>query len=167
MPHALNSQEPRPITGRFVLLCLLAFFGIVIAVNVVMARYAVATFGGVETASSYKAGLAFRSEEEAAGKQAGRHWNVDARLSDLGGGGRVIDVSAADAGGKPIAGLSAMVRLAHPTDARHDVKVELVDLGGGRYRATLDATPGQWDLVVDLSQGDERLFRSKNRVVLR
>ncbi|WP_127089968.1 FixH family protein [Aquabacter cavernae] len=167
MPGTLESGRPREITGRFVLVCILAFFATIIAVNVVMARFAVTTFGGVETASSYKAGLAFRGEEMAAEQQAERHWNVVAEFQDLGGGGRIVTLIARDNAGRPLSGLIAATRLSHPTDARRDVTTELKDLGDGRYGASLDAPAGQWDLVIDLSQGDQRLFRSKNRMQLR
>lgn len=166
MPGTLKTGQPREITGRFVLVCLLSFFATIIAVNLVMARYAVTTFGGVETASSYKAGLAFKGEEQAAERQAERHWNVAAEFQDLGGDGRVLTIIARDAKGNPLTGLSAAARLSHPTDARRDVSVPLRDLGTGRYGVSLDAPAGQWDLVIDLSQGEDRLFRSKNRVQL-
>ncbi|MBA4790556.1 MAG: FixH family protein [Rhizobiales bacterium] len=166
MPGTLKSGQPREITGRLVLVCLLSFFATIIAVNVVMARFAVTTFGGVETASSYKAGLAFKGEEQAAERQAERHWKVVAEFQDLGGEGRVLAVVVRDGAGNPLTGLSATARLAHPTDARRDVATELRDLGTGRYGVSLDAPAGQWDLVIDLSQGDERLFRSKNRMQL-
>ena len=37
----------RPFTGRHMAAILIAGFGVVIAVNLVMARFAVTTFGGV------------------------------------------------------------------------------------------------------------------------
>ena len=56
----------RPLTGRTVLFCLIGFFSVVAGVNAVMIRAAVSTFGGVETSSSYQAGLAFAREAAAA-----------------------------------------------------------------------------------------------------
>ena len=53
------SKQPREVTGRTVLIWLLSFFGLVFAVNGVMIKVAASTFGGVEVASSYKAGLKF------------------------------------------------------------------------------------------------------------
>ena len=49
--HAMTADRggggrPREITGRTVLFALLAFFGVVVGVNVVMARFAVTTFAG-------------------------------------------------------------------------------------------------------------------------
>lgn len=166
MSHSPSSATGRPLTGRFVLVALLAFFGVVVGVNVVMARFAVSTFGGVETASSYKAGLAFRSEELAAGEQAGRHWRVEAVITESGGDARTFTITARDGEGRALTGLEADARLVHPTDARRDVDLAFDDLGGGTFRASTQAHAGSWDLVLDLSQGGTRLFRSKNRVQL-
>ncbi|MFG1479685.1 FixH family protein [Xanthobacter sp. V4C-4] len=158
--------RPRELTGGMVLMVILAFFGLVVAVNVTMARFAVSTFAGLETESSYKAGLAFTKETNAAEAQNERRWSVDVDLKPLGGTARGIQLRVVDADGKPLSGLVADGRFAHPTDARRDVVLDLEPLGEGRYRATADAGAGQWDLVIDFTQGGERLFRSKNRVQL-
>ncbi len=164
---AANAPKPsRELTGRAVLLMLLAFFGVVIGVNVIMARFAVTTFAGLETDSSYKAGLAFTAEHQAAERQAARHWKVDVAFASPGGGVREIDVVVRDAAGKPLTNLVADGELAHPTDARRDVVLDLEPQGEGRYRARAQAGAGQWDLVIDFAQGGERVFRSKNRVQL-
>ncbi|OYY30812.1 MAG: hypothetical protein B7Y65_00330 [Azorhizobium sp. 35-67-15] len=161
----LAEKPPRELTGRMVLFIILAFFGVVVGVNVVMARFAVSTFGGVETESSYKAGLAFRSEEEAAAQQTTRGWNVEADMTSQ-GLERHIVLIVRDAAGKPLSGLEVTGRLFHPTDARGDVILALAGLGNGRYTGAVTAHAGQWDLMLDLAQGGQRLFRSKNRVQL-
>ncbi|MFG1345650.1 FixH family protein [Xanthobacter autotrophicus DSM 431] len=161
-----TGRAPRELTGRVVLLILLAFFGVVIVVNVIMARYAVSTFAGVETESSYKAGLAFTAEHAAAERQIERHWTVNVNLVSPGGNAREVVIRVLDAEGKPLSGLVPDGRLSHPTDARRDVDLDLVPLGDGRYRARAEAGAGQWDLVIDFAQGGERVFRSKNRVQL-
>ena len=59
----------RPLTGRTVLLCLIAFFAVVSIVNGIMIRAAISTFGGLETGSAYQAGQAFTHDIEAASAQ--------------------------------------------------------------------------------------------------
>ncbi|MGQ3675848.1 FixH family protein [Xanthobacter sp. TB0139] len=156
----------KQISGRMVLAGILFFFMIVVAVNIVMAHYAISTFAGVETPSSYKAGLEFTAEREAAARQNNRHWQVEVDLETLSSGLREVTVNAKDAAGKPLTGLVAEGRLAHPTDARKDVRLDLEPLGNGRYRADVTANPGQWVLVIDFTKGDERMFRSRNRIYL-
>lgn len=166
-----QSQRPgrasRELTGRMVLAMFLGFFGVVIGVNVVMARYAVSTFGGVETESSYKAGLAFRSEEDAAARQGVLDWAVNVAIAPSDTSDRRLTVEVKDAAGRPLNGLDVRAEFTHPTDARQDVEIALVGLGQGRYGGEVKAHRGQWDLVLDLAQGGQRQFRSKNRIVMK
>lgn len=159
-------RRPREITGRMVLAGFIAFFGVIVVVNMVMARFAVTTFRGVEVDSSYRAGLAFKGEEQRAALQAARHWKVDAHMETLGGDERTLDVRAVDAEGRPLSLMEGRARLARPTDASKDVAAKLVPLGDGRYRARIVAEPGQWTLILDFTQGSEQVFRSRNRVQL-
>ena len=114
-PHAKQKQA-RILTGRAVLQWLVAFFGIVFAVNGVLVRAAISTFGGVETTSSYKAGLQFGHEVAVAERQDSLHWQVSGKLTRDGAGQAVLDVTARDAQGALLAGLTADARLAHPAD---------------------------------------------------
>ena len=49
--------SPSPLTGRKVLLMLVAFFGVVIGVNVIMMKLAIQTLPGTEVDSAYSASL--------------------------------------------------------------------------------------------------------------
>lgn len=157
----------REITGRHVLLGFVAFFGLVFTVNAVLVRAAISTFGGVETASSYKAGLQFEHEVAVAERQDALHWQISGKLARNGAGEAVLDVTARDANGTPLAGLSADARLAHPADERLDRVIALRPGSPGVFHGKAVAQPGQWDLIVDLYRGDQRMFRSQSRVTLR
>ena len=78
-----------------------------------------------------------------------------------------IEILANDAGDQPLRDIVALVRLAHPTDRRLDQTVEMTAEGAGHFRGTAAFAAGQWDLVIDLDRGGERMFRSRNRVILR
>jgi nitrogen fixation protein FixH len=56
--------------------------------------------------------------------------------------------------------------LHRPTDRRGDLAITLSEEGAGQFRGTGPAAIGQWDLLIDLSREGERLFRSRNRVIL-
>ena len=157
----------REVTGRTVLAWLVAFFGLVAAINAVMIGAAVSTFGGLETESSYQAGLVFAHEEADARAQDALHWRVDARLSAVRDGATGIVIEARDAAGQPLRGLVAAARLVHPADQRDDHVVALRESEPGVFRGTAAAAAGQWDLVLELARDGTRVFRSKNRVMLR
>jgi nitrogen fixation protein FixH len=161
-----HSQAEFQLTGRMVFAGLVAFFGLIAGVNAAMIYAAISTFGGVETESSYRAGLAFANEMASAQAQDARHWTVTAKAAPE-GDATVVEVTARDASGRPMTNLAATASLVHPTDRRADHAVPLVSEGAGRFRGTTVASAGQWDLVIELSRADERLFRSKNRVWLR
>src|SRR3546814_3241852 len=50
-----DKRERRPFTGRHAAMILIAFFGVVISVNIVMASFALSTFGGTVVDNSYVA----------------------------------------------------------------------------------------------------------------
>jgi len=158
--------RPKEVTGRMVLICLVAFFAVVAGVNGLMIKAAVSTFGGVETANSYQAGLAFAREIAAAESQDELHWDVRGKLTTE-AGQTGLEVVAADRSGNPVTGLEATARLVHPADGRLDHDIPLRADGPGRFRGRVDVAGGHWALVIELSRDGTRMFRSRNQVFLR
>jgi nitrogen fixation protein FixH len=155
------------LTGRMVLIGLVAFFAIVVGVNAIMIRAATSTFGGVETANAYQAGLAFNRQQAGALAQDALHWNVTADLTRRADGAAALVVNVRDNTGVPLAALDVDARLLHPADARRDHHVSLRELTAGRFEGSEPVPAGLWDLVIDISRRGAELFRSKSRIVLR
>jgi len=163
----MASAAPKPLTGTKVLLMLVAFFGVVIGVNVTMMKLAIATLPGTDVDSPYAAGLAYDKEILAAQDQAARHWQVNAHIERRTDGGATLQVEARDADGHPMSGLTFAGRLERPIDKRADLAVELSEAGVGVYRgAASSVAPGQWDLVIEGEAHGTRVFLSRNRVIL-
>jgi nitrogen fixation protein FixH len=158
---------PQQVTGRTVLVALVAFFAVVFAANLTLATFAVTTFGGVETKNAYQAGLAYSREIAAARAQEARHWKIVAVLSPLRADGVTVEVTAKDGAGLPLVGIDLIAAFAHPADRRQDRVVPLNATGSTAYRGRVEIGPGQWDLVVEASRDGERMFRSKSRVQVR
>src|SRR5262249_43626711 len=93
------SHAPRPLTGRMVLFYLLAFFGTVIGVNMLMMKFAIDTLPGTEVDSAYRASLAYESEIAAARDQNRRNWKVDAHVERRADGAATVRLDARDANG--------------------------------------------------------------------
>jgi nitrogen fixation protein FixH len=162
-PHA----SPKPLSGRFVLLTLLAFFGVVFAVNFLMMKLAIDTLPGTEVDSAYSASLGYGKEIAAARDQNARNWQVEARIRRAADGGATLQVEARDNHGAPISGVRFQGRFERPTDRRADRPVELAEVGIGVYRGTAPlVAAGQWDLVIEGDSAGKRIFLSKNRVLL-
>src|SRR5437870_1468706 len=97
-----TQAKPHQITGLMVLGFMIAFFAIIVGVNVFMAHAAISTFGGVETASSYRAGQMFERDVAMAKAQDAQHWQVDAKLTRAADGTTLIDITARDGAGAPV-----------------------------------------------------------------
>jgi nitrogen fixation protein FixH len=150
-----------------VLFVLVVFFGVVFGVNGLLMKLAIQTLPGTEVDSAYSASLAYEKEITAARDQDARAWKVDARVQRAADGGATVQVEARDNKGMPMAGLTFQGRFERPTDRRADQPVGLTDVGGGVYRGSAALiAPGQWDLVLEGDAAGQRMFLSKNRVLL-
>ncbi len=162
-----DKAQMRPITGRFVFIAVASFFAVVIGVNVIMMRLAIATLPGTEVDSAYSASLAYQKEIQAAQAQNGRNWKVDAHIERASDGTARLALEAKAQDGKPLAGLAVFGRLERPTDRRADLAFDISESGGGGYAGIAHGVaPGQWDLVIEADRDGRRLFLSRNRVVL-
>jgi nitrogen fixation protein FixH len=147
---------------------LTAFFGTVICANGALVYYALSTFSGEQEASPYEHGLAYDKDIAAALEQDARGWrvSVDALRSDA-GPQSLIDVTMRDSRDQPLRGLAVTATLQFPADKKLDRRVALIEFSPGEYRADAHVQPGQWELVIDARQSGERVFRSRNRIILR
>ena len=162
-----RAQPIRPITGRMVFFMTVSFFAVVIGVNLVMMRLAIQTLPGTEVDSAYSASLAYGKEIATARDQSERNWKVDAHVERSGQGGATLQVEVRDNTGRPMSGLTFQGRFERPTDRRADRPVELAETGIGIYRGNAETiAPGQWDLVLEGVAAGQRMFLSKNRVLL-
>lgn len=164
---AQMKTAPRPITGRFVLIVTVAFFAVVIGVNVLMMQLAIRTLPGVEVDSAYKASLAYQSEINAAHDQTVRNWKVDAHIERRSDGEAALLLQARDRDGQPLTGVAFAGRLERPADQRQDRRIDIAERQGGAYQGNVaGVAAGQWDLVIEGDVQGKRVFLSKNRVVL-
>jgi nitrogen fixation protein FixH len=163
----MTTSTARPLTGRTVLICLIAFFGVIIGVNITLAKFAIDTLPGTEVDSAYSASIAYEGEIAAAREQAARGWKVSAHVDRAADGHADVRVEARDRNGAPIQGLNFTSRLERPADRRADRPVELAEVGTAAYRGNVAMlAPGLWDLVLEGDVAGKRLFLSKNRIVL-
>ena len=141
----------REITGRHVLLGFVGAFGVIIAVNIVLAVNAVRTFPGLEVKNSYVASQEFdelRAAQEALG------WDVAARIES----GELI-LTFADADG-PVQPVIEKTIFGHATSVRDDQSPDWV-FDGTAFRAPVYSDPGNWNLRIEARAEDGTLFRQR------
>ena len=146
--------QPKPFTGRHMLFAMLAFFGVIIFVNLTMAVFANTSWTGLVVRNSYVASQAFNRELEQAKIQAAREWSGSIAYRN----GSVV-LSLADKAGQPVLLDTSIVNIGRPSFEQEDHQVAMQHQGGGIYHASDVLAPGIWQISVrgTSSQGDYRL----------
>ncbi len=162
----MNMQKEtaaRPLTGRMVLFMLLAFFGVIITVNMVMLGLASSTFSGRGDSNAYVAGISHNKSLAAAREQDKRAWKVDVSLNRIAVGRSVISIARSDSGVS--ANTDVTVRFQHPTSGSRDRVVTLASVSANAWRAAIELPAGVWDIVIEMRSGGAIVFMSRDRIV--
>lgn len=133
------------LTGRMVLAITVSLFGLIIAVNLVMAWFAVRTFPGLEVRNSYIASQGFN---ERLRTQQALGWQTEAELVS---GRLTVRITDANGGAAPVATIQAI--LGRPTTEREDITPELV-FQDGAWVADVTADHGNWNLRLQAEAAD-------------
>lgn len=135
----------REFTGRHMLFVMIGMFGTIIAVNLVMARYAVQTFGGTVVDNSYVANQDYNRWLAQARAQKALGWKVAAhRLPD-----ERIEVTATP----EIGVLTGIAQ--HPLGRAPDQKLRFRQTGTARWTSANPLPAGRWRLRLTLTSGGE------------
>ncbi len=139
LPPFVAAPAMRQFTGWHMLVILLAFFGVVIAVNLVMARLALSTFSGEVVANSYVASQHFNGWLDKAKAESALGWKAPMALAD-----DRLTVAMIDNRGNPLAGAQLSGEATHPLGATTDLRLRFVENRPGVYSARLPA--GRWQI---------------------
>lgn len=142
----------RRLTGRAMLGVVVSLFGIIVAVNIVMAVMAVRSFPGLEVANSYVASQNFDREREA---QQALGWQVSPSYEN-----GVLTLRIADAQGLPAPVGALRVTVSRPTQKRDDVTPEM-RYSGGLWTAPVALSPGAWVVHLEAEAPDGTVFRQR------
>lgn len=141
----------RSFTGRHMLLTLVAFFGIVMAVNFTMARIAIGGFSGTVVDNSYIASQRYNDWLEAASRQADMGWSARVALD---ADAHVVLV----ADGFDAASVEAVAE--NPLRRSGDVALVMERQADGSFRSTRPLPAGRWSVrsIVDGVDGRARFL---------
>lgn len=158
----------RTITGRHVLIAVLAFFGVVIAANAAFVVLALDSWTGLSAENAYQRGLAYNDTLRSAAAQRELGWTARLAFTQLGPAQGRIEVGFADRRGAPIEYLSVAGRVRRPTHDGFDRDIVLERSGAGRYAAHLELPlSGQWDVQVEAVSSGGARFRIEDRIWLK
>ena len=147
----------RGFTGRHMLAIMIAFFGTVMAVNLVMATLATRTFGGTVVDNSYVASQRFNSWLDEARAQDALGWNETLVLDSE----RRL-VVAIETNESPLAGATLKAVARHPVGRSADQRLAFEEIAPGRYRSRAALGAGRWNVHVEIREGErtKRLVES-------
>jgi nitrogen fixation protein FixH len=138
----------RGFTGWHMTGIMVAFFGVVIAVNFLMASYAVSTFGGTVVDNSYVASQHFNTWLAEARAQRALGWSVEVAA---GADRRVRIVPHGPQG--VLAGATVSATAAHPLGRVPARTLRFSPGGDGSFIADQALPAGRWQLHVGLRDG--------------
>lgn len=165
MLHDTGTTGGFRLTGRHVLFAMLAFFGIVIAVNVTFVRLALSTWTGLTDHDSYRTGLSWNRMLERDQAQKALGWSTGiAHRAEPGPAGTdrrfELTVTLRDREGRPLRGLAVSGFARHPVLEASDRGLAFSETGPGVYVGTA-VLPGaaDWELQLVATRPDGGDYR--------
>ncbi len=137
-------------TGRTMLVTMVAFFGVVVAVNFTMATLAARTFGGTVVDNSYVAGQRFNGWLAQARAQERLGWTTRLGIDDR----RHVTVALSHRG-MPLAGAEIEAVARHPVGRAPDVTLRFQPRGGGAYSSLTTLPAGRWLVHVEVRRAGQ------------
>lgn len=141
-----EARKPFTLRGVHVLVAMLAFFGVVIGVNIAFAVLAVGSFPGEDVKRSYLQGVQYNQMLAERRAQAAIGWQAHADFSESFEGPR-LEVRLNQRDGAAVGGGEVSGVLQWPADARRDIVLTFEPQGDGLFVARVPGlTPGRWRL---------------------
>lgn len=144
-----------PFTGRHAAMIIVAFFAVVVSVNLVMARLASQTFGGVVVENSYVASQQYNRWLNEAAREKALGWTLVSRRGDD------SRLAVTLAGAPADAAISAEAR--HPLGRKPGFALTFAADGGGRFVSRQVLPEGRWIVRYTVAAQAQR-FRTEQDV---
>jgi nitrogen fixation protein FixH len=135
-------------TGWHMTAILVAFFGVVMAVNFTMARMAISSFGGTVVDNSYVASQKYNRWLNAAAQQDKLGWEVSASVDAE----RHVRIDARS-NGVMLEQVTAVGDALHPLGRAADVPLVFAATPQGYLLSTKPLPAGRWNLRLSLRRG--------------
>ncbi|MDZ7587641.1 MAG: FixH family protein [Parasphingorhabdus sp.] len=150
----MKSRPAKPFTGYHMAAIMIGFFGIVIAVNITMARMAIGSFGGTVVQNSYVASQNYNQWLAEADKEARLGWSV--KVTRAADGRIAIAVAGKGAAGD---GFAVTAMASHPLGRAPEKMIVFQPQGDGNYLSKTALPKGRWLMHVEVTRGADR-YRS-------
>jgi nitrogen fixation protein FixH len=140
----------RKFTGWHMATIMVAFFAVVVGVNITMARFAIGTFGGTVVENSYVASQQYNGWLAKARQQAALGWSPDVSTD----ASRHVVISIKTATG-PLDGARISATATHPLGALPPVSLTFAQ-GATGARSLQSLPAGRWLLHIDVAHASAK-----------
>jgi nitrogen fixation protein FixH len=154
----ISDRPQGAFTGRHMLVIMVAFFGVVVVVNVTMAWFARASWTGFVVENSYVASQQFNAKMAETRAQAALGWTGRVDIED-----GTVRYAISDATGDAVPLEAVAVTFRRPVDDREDHTVTLARDSRG-YAATSEVADGAWIVQIDADAGLASHYRESLRI---
>ena len=154
-----HSRRSGEFTGVHMALMLVAFFFVIIAVNLTMAFFASSSWTGLVVKNTYVASQEFNHKAEVGRAQAALGWNAALDIGD----GRIA-YRLTRKGGSQVHAAHASVTLRRPVTDTQDRTLELLPDAAGTLIAETQIADGSWIIEIDTEAGLDHPYRDVRRI---
>lgn len=151
----------REFTGRHMLIIMLAFFGVILTVNLGMAHLARSSWSGLVVENSYVASQEFNDRLKQSRAQVALQWT--GRLEIANG---TIRYTLSDRQARPVAATSVRIFFRHPAFEAADWSVDLKPASDGTFETLQLARAGTWTVEIDSDVGRVVPYREVRRITI-
>jgi nitrogen fixation protein FixH len=157
----IRNDVPRTFTGMHMLVIMIAFFAIIIAVNVAMASLARSSWTGLVVKNSYVAGQDFNRRLKESREQLALGYK-----GTLTAGQDEITYALVDAQGKAMKMASARASFSHPVYEAADWSIDLASPDGKTFSGRHGLRDGVWIVTIESDIGLSRPYAEVRRVTI-
>ena len=147
------SKAKKTINGYHVTAMFIAFFGVIAAVNFLMASFALGSFSGTVVDNSYVASQKYNEWLEESRQEAAHGWTVGKPERD----GDRLRINAFDADDLSLSGARVSVLADHPVGRTEPFELTFTEKRSGHYISNEALPKGRWKLKISISDGARNL----------
>ncbi len=153
--------EHGTFTGRHMLAVMIAFFTVIISVNVLMATLANTTWSGLVVENSYVASQEFNRKAAEGRAQAALGWTGTLTIA-----GGEIGYRLSDQAGRTVPLDKVTVTFRHPAYDAKDMVFALAADGADKFTAKHMPTDGVWIVDIEADTGKPKPYRDIRRITV-
>lgn len=153
--------QGREFTGWHMLAIMVAFFGVIIIVNIIMATSAIRTWSGLVVQNSYVASQEFNEKSITGKAHAALNWQE--HLSYENG---IVRYQLTDANGVPVKAVGATAVFRRPVNEKEDQTLNMLPESDGVLTAEATLKDGNWVVEVNSYAGLDEPYRQVSRIYI-